>query len=118
MSAKEDPDDEDFDAFATRWRYVRPPEPRFFDQPTAAAYLGISERLFETQWRAFNLPHPRKIGRRCVWDRKMLDRWADAISGIAKPEGTDGEPSPLHHAAEALHMTPSFPKKKRRRRPV
>jgi predicted DNA-binding transcriptional regulator AlpA len=61
---------------------VRPPEPRFFDQATAAAYFGISERTFEAQWRSYQMPHPRRIGRRLVWDRKILDQYADAISGI------------------------------------
>lgn len=75
--------DRDHDEVPVRGGYVRSPEPRFFDQPTAAAYLGISERLFEQQWRAFKMPHPRKIGRRSVWDRKILDHWADVISGLA-----------------------------------
>lgn len=72
-----------------RYGHVRPPEPRFFDQATAAAYLGISERLFEKQWRAYQLPYPRKIGRRCVWDRKVLDHWADVVSGIYSHPGEE-----------------------------
>ena len=75
-----------------RRRYVTPPEPRFFDQPTAAAYLGISERLFEKQWRAYQLPYPRKIGRRCVWDRKVLDHWADVISGLVMTDNGNLQP--------------------------
>lgn len=78
------------DGRAVRREYVTPPEPRFFDQPTAAAYLGISERLFEKQWRTYQLPYPRKIGRRCVWDRKVLDRWADAVSGLIDPTAPVG----------------------------
>ena len=69
-----------------RRRYVTPPEPRFFDQPTAAAYLGISERLFESLWRSYKIPYPRHLGRRVLWDRKLLDRWADVTSGIATAE--------------------------------
>lgn len=79
------------DGRAVRRQYVTPPEPRFFDQPTAAAYLGISERLFEQQWRAYQLPYPRKIGRRCVWDRKVLDHWADVVSGLAAPSDATSE---------------------------
>lgn len=67
---------------AVRLQYVRPPEPRFFDQSTAAAYLGISERTFEHQWRSYKIPYPHRIGRRLVWDRKLLDGWADIKSGI------------------------------------
>lgn len=72
---------------AVRRQYVTQPEPRFFDQATAAAYLGISERTFEAQWRSYKMPYPRKIGRRCVWDRKILDHWADIFSKI----DTNGE---------------------------
>lgn len=73
----------DQDGGAARTQLVRPPEPRFFDQATAAAYFGISERAFEVQWRSDQMPSPRKIGRRLVWDRKLLDRWADLLSGLA-----------------------------------
>lgn len=118
MSGGRGPEDEYSEMPASRWRYVRQPEPRFFDQPTAAAYLGISERLFETQWRAYNLPYPRKIGRRCLWDRKVLDHWADVVSGIAKgSESADGAPSALDHVGEAYDMSPTFPRKKRPKRP-
>jgi predicted DNA-binding transcriptional regulator AlpA len=48
----------------------------------AAAYLGISERTFEKQWRAESLPQPIRFGRRLLWDRKRLDQWADEVSGI------------------------------------
>lgn len=66
---------------AARLHLVRPPEPRFFDQATAAAYFGISERAFEAQWRSYQMPHPTRIGRRLLWDRKILDHHADEISG-------------------------------------
>lgn len=72
---------------ATRRLFSTPPEPRYFDQPTAAAYFGVSERTFEGLWRRRKMPGPHKIGRRLVWDRKLLDSWADAKSGIEpKPE--------------------------------
>lgn len=114
MRSEQNADDPRLDATAARWRYVRPPEPRFFDQPTAAAYLGISERLFENHWRAFNLPQPRKIGRRCLWDRKLLDMWADDVSGISGSKEVRG--AETNYAAEALYMSPTFPRKKGRRR--
>lgn len=88
------------DGRAVRRQYVTPPEPRFFDQPTAAAYLGISERLFEKQWRAYQLPYPRKIGRRCVWDRKVLDRWADVVSGITASNATSPSEQEEGHSAK------------------
>lgn len=49
----------------------------------AAAYLGISERAFEMRWRREQLPEPIRIGRRLLWDRAMLDKWVDEISGLA-----------------------------------
>lgn len=92
-----------------RRQYVTQPEPRFFDQPTAAAYLGISERLFEKQWRAYQLPYPRKIGRRCVWDRKVLDHWADVVSGLVAECAADEDAgrrrlggSPRHSKKEVV----------------
>ncbi len=65
-----------------RGSLVTPPTPRLFDQATAAAYLGLSDRAFEIGWRSRDLPEPVRIGRRNVWDRKLLDEWADAISGL------------------------------------
>lgn len=88
--------EEAFDGAAIRNRYVSLPEPRFFDQATAAAYLGLSERYFETQWRLFKLPYPRRMGRRRVWDRKVLDRWADITSGLTVAEAVpSSKPSPV-----------------------
>jgi hypothetical protein len=66
----------------TRRLLTRPPEPRFFDQATAAAYLGVSERSFETLWRSHQMPTPYRLGRRLLWDRKILDTFADELSKI------------------------------------
>ena len=56
---------------------------RLLSQHGAAEYLGISERAFEQRWRAGNMPEPHRIGRRLLWDRKLLDRWADELSGLS-----------------------------------
>lgn len=61
---------------------VVPPTPRLFDQATAAAYLGLGERGFEGMWRRGSLPEPMRVGRRLLWDRKVLDKWADNVSGL------------------------------------
>ena len=66
---------------ASRPNLTTPPQPRLLGQPLAAAYLGIGERLFEKCWRNYQLPQPIRIGRRCVWDIKRLNEWADAASG-------------------------------------
>lgn len=64
------------------------PEPRLLDEITAAAYLGTSATHFRSRWQARVLPQPHKDGRRLLWDRKLLDRYVDAVSGLdAEPEG-------------------------------
>lgn len=65
-----------------RQTLVTPPIARLFDEATAAAYLGLSERGFEGLWRCGSLPQPHRVGRRLLWDRKMLDIWADDLSGL------------------------------------
>lgn len=50
--------------------------PRLMSEPMAAAYLGIGKTtLRETG------PSPKHLGRRILYDRIDLDRWADALSG-------------------------------------
>ena len=59
--------------------------PRLLGQLSAATYLGISERLFEQRWRNEQESQPIRIGRRLLWDYKILDKWADEISGLGEP---------------------------------
>jgi len=63
-------------------RLISPPTPRLLGAPMAAAYLGISPRAFEQRWRASKLPAPHRLGRRLLWDRKLLDKFVDKISGL------------------------------------
>ncbi|WP_443030657.1 helix-turn-helix transcriptional regulator [Sphingomonas sp. RT2P30] len=72
-------------------RQVAPPIVRLLGQAIAAAYLGVSERTFEQQWRSGALPEPHRIGRRLLWDRKLLDRWVDDLSGIGEPQNYFGD---------------------------
>ena len=67
---------------------LRNTAPRFLDQPSAAAYLGISGRAFEYRWRVDAMPGPTRIGRRLLWDRRVLDQWADRVSGLG-PKAND-----------------------------
>jgi predicted DNA-binding transcriptional regulator AlpA len=60
---------------------LTPPVPRLLGQALAAAYLGISERGFESRWRTGSMPAPMHIGRRLLWDRIALDRWVDEFFG-------------------------------------
>ena len=57
----------------------------------AAAYLGISERAFEMRWRREELPAPVRIGRRLLWDRVILDKWVDNLSGVCSVKNYFGD---------------------------
>lgn len=51
--------------------------------PLAAAYIGLSE----TTLRSVG-PKPREVGKRRLYDRLDLDRWADRLGGqpLTMPE--------------------------------
>lgn len=57
-------------------RITLPDWPRLLSAPLAAAYLGIGE----TTLRDLKLPQ-RNIGKRVLYDRRDLDRHADALAG-------------------------------------
>ena len=62
------------------------PIPRLMGVELAAGYFGISERSFERQLLNAAFPQPIKIGRRSLWDRKVLDIFIDELSGLAPLE--------------------------------
>lgn len=53
-----------------------PDWPRLMSEPTAAAYLSIGV----TNLRE-NGPTPKRHGKRRLYDRHDLDRWADRLDG-------------------------------------
>lgn len=53
-----------------------PDWPRLMPLRLACAYFGVCDRTFRSLGIA-----PRRIGRRVLWDRHDLDRFADAMSG-------------------------------------
>jgi hypothetical protein len=58
--------------------------PRLIDESSAAAYLGRSRTRFRDQVEAGALPQPvTRNGNRRLWDRHLLDRYVDALSGLA-----------------------------------
>jgi hypothetical protein len=57
-------------------RPALPDWPRLMGAELAAAYVGISENTLREHG-----PQPKAIGRRRLWDRADLDRWADALGG-------------------------------------
>ena len=63
--------------------------PRLFTARLAADYLGVSERSFERLWRSGRLPQPHRLGRRLLWDRKLLDGFVDELSGLIQAKQDD-----------------------------
>jgi predicted DNA-binding transcriptional regulator AlpA len=57
-----------------------PPVPRLLGMPHAAAFLGISPRTFEKLWRSYRLPQPYRLGRRLLWDVKVLEKYVDTLA--------------------------------------
>jgi|GEM_PF-806907 len=57
-------------------RPVFPDWPRLMAEPMAAAYLGIGKTTLRDSG-----PEPKQLGRRILYDRHDLDRWADALDG-------------------------------------
>lgn len=64
-------------------RSVLPDWPRLMDVDLAAAYLGIGASTLRERG-----PAPVHIGRRALFDRHALDRFADALAGqpLDEPE--------------------------------
>lgn len=61
-------------------RPALPDWPRLMGEQLAAAYLGIGVTMLNEKG-----PAPKRdadlIGNRKLWDRRDLDRWADALAG-------------------------------------
>lgn len=56
-------------------------KPRCVNRIDAARYLGVSANLFDKEVRSGLLPAPITIGRRRVWDLKLIDATIDQFSG-------------------------------------
>ena len=57
-------------------RSFLPDWPRLLSERLAADYLGIGATTLRERG-----PEPKKVGSRTLWDRRDLDRWADALDG-------------------------------------
>lgn len=57
-------------------RAALPDWPRLMDVDLAAAYLGIGATTLREHG-----PEAKRLGRRVLYDRRDLDRWADALGG-------------------------------------
>jgi excisionase family DNA binding protein len=75
---------------------ITPPVPRLLSIDLAAAYLSISPRALEKLWRTGRLPAPHRLGRRVLWDRKLLDGFVDVLSKL------DSAPDDADHWTDVL----------------
>jgi hypothetical protein len=57
-------------------RAALPDWPRLMSEPLAAAYVSLSVTTLRSQG-----PSPARLGRRRLYDRRDLDRWADRLGG-------------------------------------
>lgn len=88
------------EGFGMAMRATLPNWPRLMSAEMASQYLGISASMF----RALDIG-ARNIGRRVVWDRVDLDRYADRLS--------DQPLSPIDRKAEASEVERQFLERRR-----
>ncbi len=55
------------------------PWPRLLTVERAAAYIGLAAQTVRN--RAGEIPGRKRLGRRVVYDRAVLDRWIDRNNG-------------------------------------
>lgn len=63
--------------------------PRGLPRPLAAEYLGISPRTFDAMIEAGQVPPPRLIRSKKVWDRVELDECFEALPRHGDDEGNE-----------------------------
>lgn len=68
---------------------VLPPTARGLCRAEAARYIGVSPVKFDELVKAGQMPRPKRIGTRRVWDVRALDLAFDALPG-----DTAGETNP------------------------
>jgi hypothetical protein len=79
---------------------ILPDWPRLMSVQLAANYVGLGETAFE----ALELP-AKRIGRRKLYDRHDLDRWADRLDGQPVEAGDE--------AAESTSVEAQFLQRRR-----
>src|SRR3712207_3561874 len=67
-------------------RLVLPDWPRLMDEPQAGEYLSIGKTMLREHG-----PKPKRLGRRVLYDRRDLDRWADRLGGQPLDERQEQE---------------------------
>ena len=63
-------------------------QPRFLSREQAAAYVGVCPQVFDAEVRDGIWPPAQRRGARLgrlTWDLRLLDLYADRLSGLASP---------------------------------
>jgi hypothetical protein len=76
--------------------------PRLMDELQAAEYLSIGKTMLREHG-----PKPKRLGRRVLYDRRDLDRWADRLGDQPLDESAE--------EAEAAEVERRFLEKRRAR---
>jgi len=63
--------------------------PRLLSAELAALYVGISKSNFLARVTTHEIPQPRRLGKRVLWDRHTLDAYIDALFGIENAEAAE-----------------------------
>ena len=53
--------------------------PRGLSRLEAAQYIGVSPTTFDQMVADGRMPKPKRIGRRAIWDRQLLDLYFTAL---------------------------------------
>lgn len=69
---------------------IAPPTRRGLSRVEAAGYIGVSPTTFDKLVAAGEMPSPKRIGTRRIWDCRALDLAFDALPGEdSAPETND-----------------------------
>ena len=63
--------------------------PRGLSREQAAAYVGVSPTFFDQLVTDRSMPRPKRIGRRCLWDRIQLDAAFAALPNDGEEDRAD-----------------------------
>ncbi len=53
--------------------------PRGLSRVEAAQYIGVSPTTFDQMVADDRMPKPKRVGRRVIWDRQLLDLYFTAL---------------------------------------
>lgn len=69
---------------------IAPPTRRGLSRVEAAGYIGVSPTTFDKMVLSGEMPSPKRVGARKIWDVRALDLAFDALPGEdSSPEVND-----------------------------